>query len=61
MLIKSPDNPVAFPFLVYRPSRVDVLMATTSAQALRKGLSDFYVTLYSDDGSDEHNPAVQVR
>lgn len=61
VLIRSPDNPDAFPSLVYRPSRVDVLMATMSPQTSRRGLSDFYVTLHSDDGSEQHNPAAQVR
>ena len=60
VLIKSPANPEAFPNLVYRPTRVDLLMSTPDSQASRAGLSDFFVTLYSDDGSDQHNPAIQV-
>ena len=60
VLVKSPSNPLAFPELLYRPSRVDLLMFTPDLQPNRAGLSDLCVTLYSDDGSDVHNPGVQV-
>ena len=61
VLIKSPANPDLYPQLLYRPSRVDLLMFTWAPQPSRAGIADFYVTLYSDDGSDAHHPAIQVR
>jgi hypothetical protein len=58
VLVKSPTNVV----WNYRPTRVDVLFHALSAQPSRpSGISDFLLTLYSDDGSSEHNPAFQVR
>jgi hypothetical protein len=46
---------------LYRPVRVDLLMYQRTFQSRPAGLSDFFVTLYSDDGSSTHNPGVQVR
>lgn len=60
VLIKSCANPPDFPDLIYRPSRIDLLMSSRDLQPGRAGISDFFVTLYADDGSDEHNPSVQV-
>ena len=59
VLIKSPVSPQDG--LVYRPSRVDLLFSTPGTQAGRVSISDFCVTLYSDDGSVEHSPSIQVR
>jgi hypothetical protein len=61
VLIKSPVNPLLFPNLLYRPVRVDLLMYSPDIQTGRFGISDFFVTLYSDDGSAARNPAIQVR
>lgn len=61
VIFKSPDNPPDYPQLLYRVSRVDILMFTPDAQPGRAGISDFCMSLYSDDNSTEHNPAVQVR
>jgi len=61
VMVKTPANPADYPQLVYRPSRLDLLMFTPDPQPGRLGISDFCVTLSSDDGSDEHNPGVQVR
>ena len=60
VLIKSPVNPLSYPELLYRPARVDILFATPDVQPNRGDINDFCVTLYSDDGSDEHNPSIQV-
>jgi hypothetical protein len=58
VLIKSPSNTA----WNYRPTRVDVLFAAKAPQPSRPvGMSDFLLTLYSDDGSTDHNPGVQVR
>jgi hypothetical protein len=62
VLIKSADNLPGDPVdWLYRPTRVDLLMYWKTAQPTRpSGISDFYVTLYSDDNTTEHNPGVQV-
>jgi hypothetical protein len=57
VLIRSPASPVNGP---YKPTRVDVLLYKR-AFTRRNFVTDFYVTLYSDDGTSEHNPAGQVR
>jgi hypothetical protein len=55
----DPANPVAWQ---YRPTRVDMLFFQKAAQATRPvGLSDILLTLYSDDGSADHNPRANVR
>lgn len=59
VLIKSCDNPPGYPTLVYRPSRIDVLLFVKDG-AYTRNPSDFFVTLYSDDGSAAHNPLWQV-
>ena len=60
VLIKSCANPVLYPDLVYRPTRIDLLLYTQDNQGGRS-VGDFYVTLFADDGTETHNPAVQVR
>ena len=60
VLVKSCANPDDLPDLVYRPSRVDLLMASRDSQPSRTGIADFFVVLFADDGSEEHNPGVQV-
>jgi len=49
-----------------RATRATFLHALTSLCSFeaiilaRSSISDFFVTLYSDDGSSEHNPALQL-
>ena len=45
--------------LPFTPARVDLLLAKTADQA-RSLLTDFYVTLFADDGSAAHYPGAQV-
>ena len=59
VLVKSPANRIGDPNWAYRPTRVDLLMFARPNQATRS-ISDFFVTLFSDDGTDEHNPAEQL-
>jgi hypothetical protein len=63
VLIRSPlllaTDPVDW---LYRPVRVDLLMLQRTVQGAERplGLSDFFVTLYADDGSEAHNPGLQA-
>jgi hypothetical protein len=63
VLIRSPLNQATDPTdWLYRPIRVDLLMLQKTVQGAERpfGLSDFFVTLYSDDGTSTHNPGEQV-
>ena len=59
VLIKTPANRIGDPNWAYRPTRVDLLMYGNPNQATRS-INDFFVTLFSDDGSDVHNPSEQL-
>ena len=43
----------------YTPLRCDVLLHKVGGQS-RDLITDLFLTLYSDDNTDEHNPAMQV-
>ena len=58
VLFQSPANAQGGPEWAYRPSRVDILMLARAQQA--RGIADFFLTLFSDDGSAAHNPAAQL-
>ena len=59
VLFRSPANRLGDPEWAYRAARVEILMGMRPAQAPRS-LSDFLITLYADDGSDEHSPGTQL-
>jgi hypothetical protein len=60
VLIKSPANLPGDPAWGYRPVRVDLLFMQQPNQAPNRICTDFYVTLYSDDGTSTHNPLQQL-
>ena len=46
--------------LLYTPVRCDILLYKLGGQT-RNNIKDYFLTLYSDDGSAGGNPGVQVR
>ena len=52
-----PTDPVNW---IYRPMRVDVLLAANAILSDQVRITSFDVTLYADDGSSNHNPAAQL-
>ena len=55
VLFKTPTGN-GFP---YTPTRCDMLFYKRGGQ-VRDTLTDFVMTLYADDGTDDHNPGQQV-
>jgi hypothetical protein len=60
VLVKSPKNRVGDPTWAYRPTRVAVLFFQQPDQAPNRVCTDFYLTLYADDGTTTHNPSRQL-
>jgi hypothetical protein len=60
VLVKSPANLPGDPAWGYRPTRVDLLFMQQPNQAPNRVCTDFFVTLYSDDGTSTHNPLQQL-
>lgn len=58
VLIRTPANRDGDPDWAYRPTRVDLLMYARPQPT--RSITDFFLTLFSDDGSEAHNPAVQL-
>jgi len=54
------QTPAGSTGLPWQPVRIDLLFYKVGGQA-RDLLNDFYVSLYADDGTAEHNPGVMVR
>ena len=60
VLVRTPASGAGGLTWGYRASRVDLLMAGPSGLGVTRGIADFFVTLFSDDGSAAHNPAAQL-
>jgi hypothetical protein len=60
VLFRTTDASPGGPAWAYRPTRVDVLLTLAPNQATPRGISDFLLTLYADDGSPDHNPGIQL-
>ena len=61
VLVKTPVLPAGVSSNAgYAPTRVDVLLFVRAIIPLRSSIADFYVTLYSDDGTATHNPSQQM-
>lgn len=56
VLIQTPATSSWF----FAASRIDLLLYARAPPATRRDISDFVLSLYSDDGSAAHNPGVQV-
>jgi hypothetical protein len=56
VLIQTPATTSWF----FAASRIDLLLYAQAPPTSRRDISDFVLSLYSDDGSVAHNPGVQV-